>query len=140
MDECGICLESKPFFNILTCTHKICNDCYPKLKSDKCPYCRTPFIRQTNISQSLQPYLQIDFEYSIYDFQSRRQKRRQKNKNSIRQKRPRKITNNNPISIFFFDGNIPNDIMSEKPYSPKKTKKSNNKSNKWNYLKNQQNF
>lgn len=111
MDECGICLESKPFFNTLSCSHKVCNDCYPKLKTDKCPYCRTPFIRQTQIKTSL-PSLEIDFdfEYSIYEFQTRRQLRRQRNKKSIYNSRPRKITNNNPISIFFYDGEIPNHI------------------------------
>ena len=140
MDECGICLESKSFFNTLSCTHKVCSDCYPKLKTSKCPYCRTPFIKQTNtISKISQPSLEIDFEYTIYEFQSRRQKRRQKNKNNRSNGRPRKITNNNPISIFFFDGEIPNNIIENKNKSPKKNR--NKKSNsKWNYIKNQQNF
>ena len=38
--ECGICLDTK--LNIdLHCGHEVCCDCYVKVHTDKCPFCRT---------------------------------------------------------------------------------------------------
>jgi hypothetical protein len=42
--ECGICFEEK--LNIdLCCGHTICKDCYPKVYTSACPYCRIKFCK-----------------------------------------------------------------------------------------------
>lgn len=40
--ECNICYDHIKIndFKTLECNHKLCNDCYNKLLSNKCPFCR----------------------------------------------------------------------------------------------------
>ena len=40
--DCTICYEIKKEsqFKILDCKHKLCNDCYNRLRENTCPYCR----------------------------------------------------------------------------------------------------
>ena len=142
MSECGVCLECKPInqFKILSCTHNLCETCYPKLRSNKCPFCRTPFIRETNIISKTHNTFDLNF-FEYDDFLSRRQIRRQRNKNSRNKGRPRVITNNNPIHVFFYDGEI---NIENKKINNKQTKNNNKqrnlKNNRWKDLRNQQNF
>jgi len=42
MEECGVCYEEKRLKH-LPCSHSLCNECYSKLLSDHCPYCRRRF-------------------------------------------------------------------------------------------------
>ncbi len=146
MSECGVCLEIKPDnqFKILSCNHNLCEKCYPQLRVNKCPFCRTPFIRETNI---IQPSHTINVEINFFEYEAflpRRQIRRQRNKNNSRNRgRPRVITNNNPISIFFYDGDINieiNDDGENKQKNKKNDYKRNKKNNRWSNLRNQQNF
>ena len=47
LETCGICYDKILTGNIvktLDCNHKICKDCYNKLKVGKCPYCRRTII------------------------------------------------------------------------------------------------
>ena len=43
--NCGICYEDIETnkFNTLPCMHKICNNCFPKIRGTLCPFCRNPF-------------------------------------------------------------------------------------------------
>ena len=144
MSECGVCLEVKPNnqFKILSCNHNLCESCYPKLRQDKCPFCRTPFMKETNIMHKTHINIEINF-FDYEDFLSRRQIRRQRNKNNSRNRgRPRVITNNNPISVFFYDGEI--NINTEEGNNNNRHKNNNNKrnqkSNRWKDLRNQKNI
>ena len=40
MEECIICFEETTEFSFYRCAHKVCNTCYPKLRT--CPVCKTP--------------------------------------------------------------------------------------------------
>jgi hypothetical protein len=40
MEECIICFEETSKFMFYTCAHKVCNNCYPKIRT--CPICNTP--------------------------------------------------------------------------------------------------
>ena len=40
MEECIICFDETNEFIFYSCSHKVCANCYPKLK--KCPLCKTP--------------------------------------------------------------------------------------------------
>ena len=41
MEECIICFDETSDFIFYRCAHKVCANCYPKLKT--CPFCNTPF-------------------------------------------------------------------------------------------------
>ena len=45
LEKCGICYEEKEFnhFKILDCNHKVCKQCFPRIKNPLCPFCRQPF-------------------------------------------------------------------------------------------------
>ena len=73
MSECGICLETKELF-ALPCSkkHTLCDDCYKRLKTDLCPYCRKPFI---NIYREMdyietesdpEPWLRLNHDWIVY--------------------------------------------------------------------------
>lgn len=40
MEECIICFEETSGFMFYNCSHKVCKECYPKIKI--CPVCKTP--------------------------------------------------------------------------------------------------
>lgn len=40
VNECGVCLEEKELCSMKPCNHKICNDCFTKLTTKTCPFCR----------------------------------------------------------------------------------------------------
>lgn len=40
MEECIICFEETTNFSFYRCAHKVCNQCYPRIKT--CPICNTP--------------------------------------------------------------------------------------------------
>ena len=50
MEECIICFDETSEFMFYSCAHKVCTNCYHKLK--KCPLCKTPIeiivIQPTN--------------------------------------------------------------------------------------------
>lgn len=49
MEECFICYEDNiNNWKILSCCHKMCYNCYIKLITNKCPYCRCPFEYSNN--------------------------------------------------------------------------------------------
>jgi hypothetical protein len=49
MEECFICYEDNiTNWKILSCCHKMCYNCYIKLTTNKCPYCRNPFEYSNN--------------------------------------------------------------------------------------------
>lgn len=41
-DECHICMQEKEMLIIKPCEHKICIECFNKLKNKICPFCREP--------------------------------------------------------------------------------------------------
>lgn len=46
MEECYICFSKfqNENFEMLPCSHKVCNTCYLRLDKPKCPLCRKEFI------------------------------------------------------------------------------------------------
>lgn len=73
MSECGICYEQKPLF-AFPCSehHKCCDDCYKKLKTDTCPYCRKPFIsiykaeEYVETESDPEPWLKLGEDWIVY--------------------------------------------------------------------------
>jgi hypothetical protein len=65
MEECIICFDATTEFIFYSCAHKVCANCYPKLK--KCPLCKTPIeiivIQPTNqaIASEIGTYRMIMF-------------------------------------------------------------------------------
>lgn len=55
--ECEICYNNycENNFKILDCKHQLCSDCYNKLNSFVCPFCRAPI-------QDFKYYLEITIE------------------------------------------------------------------------------
>lgn len=41
-EECPICYEQKELCPMKPCNHKICRECYSKLRELTCPLCRRP--------------------------------------------------------------------------------------------------
>lgn len=39
MEECFICFEETDQFIIFECSHKVCTQCFPRLRSPLCPIC-----------------------------------------------------------------------------------------------------
>jgi hypothetical protein len=44
MSKCLICYENKKKFKILHDKHKVCIQCFKRLETPKCPFCRTEII------------------------------------------------------------------------------------------------
>tara|TARA_R110002096_G_scaffold351901_1_gene544923 strand:+ start:128 stop:487 length:360 start_codon:yes stop_codon:yes gene_type:complete len=66
MKECVICYETK-LEKFLPCGHSTCHDCFDKLNSNTCPYCRAPF-REPTQAQINQEQYENDIEYWLdYD-------------------------------------------------------------------------
>ena len=73
MTECGICLETKPLF-AFPCSkkHTCCDDCYKKLQSETCPYCRKPFISIYKVEEYVitesdpEPWLKLGEDWIVY--------------------------------------------------------------------------
>ena len=42
MEECAICFDDTTDFLFYRCAHKVCAQCFPKIKT--CPFCNTPQI------------------------------------------------------------------------------------------------
>ena len=47
MEECIICFEETTDFIFYICAHKVCDKCYPRIKT--CPICNTPRERELEI-------------------------------------------------------------------------------------------
>ena len=77
--DCLICFDVKKLY-ALPCSkkHKICDDCYKKLRQDNCPYCRKPFKNiykdhKNNININInieieydpEPWLELDRNWLI---------------------------------------------------------------------------
>lgn len=77
--ECNICFEKKKTYR-LPCSkkHTICDDCYRKLREDKCPYCRKPFkniykkFGTTEGDTDPEPWLDLDMSWMIVSRVDRR--------------------------------------------------------------------
>ena len=65
-ESCEICYDSPDRWQILPCTHKLCNQCYTKLQANSCPWCRspldTPNNRRTSRDVPDPGDLEIDFD------------------------------------------------------------------------------
>lgn len=79
MSECGICLETKPLF-AFPCSkkHTSCDDCYKKLPTETCPYCRKPFISIYKVEDYVitesdpEPWLKLGEDWIVYSKIDRR--------------------------------------------------------------------
>ena len=45
--DCSICFEVKEVLKCQTCVFHICEECYKNWNKEKCPHCKTPFLKQT---------------------------------------------------------------------------------------------
>ena len=144
-NNCGICLENRPVtdYNILPCSHKICNICYPKLLKRECPYCRTPFHQEKyNKENILEDITHYQRNYDIieqrtYERLERRQQRRQRRRER-RNNRQRHTNIQQPITVFQFEENSEDEEENKENIKPKKVRNKNNKrSERWNNLRNQ---
>jgi len=39
IEECLVCFDETHQFQVFLCGHKVCMNCYPRLRSTKCPVC-----------------------------------------------------------------------------------------------------
>jgi len=57
MPECLICYENKKSFKNLHDNHKVCIECFKRLETPKCPFCRTEiklFQKEEKVSKYTQ--------------------------------------------------------------------------------------
>jgi len=104
--NCGICYEDIETnnFNTLPCKHKICNNCFPKIRGTLCPFCRNPFrasepidipnninslVVNRNTLQNNNPLeYALNIENRIYRTQRRRTQRRRTQRRNRRTRNP----------------------------------------------------
>tara|TARA_B100000900_G_C20454428_1_gene664544 strand:+ start:357 stop:827 length:471 start_codon:yes stop_codon:yes gene_type:complete len=152
MEDCPVCLDSFNLnvFNSLPCSHKICKNCFPRLRIPICPLCRNPFgdTHTSHDDIDLDPIFIIEIDYDVLDFTSPRQRRRQRNRQRNRQlidnPRPRNLTPTEPISIVELDDTIIDNRteqtrkkLPEHKRHKRNQKKRNQISSTWNSLRNQ---
>lgn len=159
--ECGVCLDTKTDteFTILPCTHKVCSECFPKIKIPKCPFCRAKYGNDNNkyydeIDDDMFE-IELDFDmlyYSDGDYQTsriHRRRRRRRYRNENIRPRPRQITPSIPVNIFVIqegerevnDTNNNERINIKKKRKFKNNEKRRNKvNNSWNYRRIQTNI
>jgi hypothetical protein len=77
MEECFICYSSPSGNNYwveLSCNHKLCHQCYTKLTTQLCPYCRQPFNKDNKLIQDIHSpsqqlntfnFIELDIEITI---------------------------------------------------------------------------
>ena len=156
-EECLICTESTPLtdFNTLPCNHKLCKNCFPKIKIPMCPFCRAPYgdiEKDEIIPEDFTFFVDFEVEVELVELLTPRQRRRirQFRRRSINRLRIplRRVNHNHPTQILNVEElNI---IEPQSPPPPKKEKyeKKRNKnekkrvitSNRYNHLRNQQNI
>ena len=159
--ECGVCLDTKTDteFTILPCTHKVCSECFPKIKIPKCPFCRAKYGNVNNkyydeIDDDMFE-IELDFDmlyYSDGDYQTsriHRRRRRRRYRNENIRPRPRQITPSIPVNIFVIqeDEQEVNDTNNNERINIKKKRKFKNNekrrnkvNNSWNYRRIQTNI
>ena len=64
--ECDICFDIKNNIKQLHCKHELCMDCYIKLYTKKCPFCRQIFIYSTKTIKKDNYYDIISDNFIIY--------------------------------------------------------------------------
>ena len=157
-EECMICMEPTLLtqFNTLPCNHKLCNQCFPKIKIPRCPFCRAPY---GNIEEEEEGeydetilFVDLDIEYSLVRFLTPRQRRRQRERRRriSMQRRPvplRRINHTTPLNIINVTDitieEAPEPVQRKKKYDKKRNKNEKKRiitSNNYNYLRNQQNI
>ena len=159
--ECGVCLDTKTDteFTLLPCTHKVCSECFPKIKIPKCPFCRAKYGNVNNkyydeIDDDMFE-IELDFDmlyYSDGDYQTsriHRRRRRRRYRNENIRPRPRQITPSIPVNIFVIqeDEQEINDTNNNERINIKKKRKFKNNekrrnkvNNNWNYRRIQTNI
>jgi hypothetical protein len=157
-EECLICTESTPItdFNTLPCNHKLCKECFPKIKTPMCPFCRSPYGEiDTEVFQNdfdIPFFVDFEVEVELVRFLTPRQRRRQtqRRRRSMNRRRVpiRRVNHTVPTQIL--DATNLNITDPQSPPPPIKTKysKKRNKNekkriitaNNYNYLRNQQNI
>ena len=134
--DCTICYEIKKEsqFKILDCKHKLCKDCYNKLRENTCPYCRREIKGKKKYNKCINNIIPIadtpnisindkidDLESSeIIELFSSKIKHKNRNKNKKRNKNKNKNKNKN---------NDNNNIKKKKKYKSCKTNRFKNKLN-----------
>lgn len=159
--ECGVCLDTKDDteFTVLPCNHSVCNECFPKIRVPKCPFCRAKYGNTNNkyydeIDDDIFEF-EMDYDmlyFSDSDYQSsrtnRRRRRRRYRTENLRP-RPRQITSSTPINIFIIQDNHqelnnPENTQSLNTKQKRKFKNNEKRRNKvnhsWNHLRNQINI
>ena len=153
-EECLICTESTLItdFNTLPCNHKLCKECFPRIKIPMCPFCRAPYGEiDTEVFQNdfdIPFFVDFEVEVELVRFLTPRQRRRQT-------QRRRRSMNRRRIPLRRVNLTLPTQILDatnlniiDPPSPPIKTKysKKRNKNEKKriitanNYLRNQQNI
>ena len=59
--ECEICYQIELSHNnkiTLPCNHELCNSCLKNLRTETCPFCRTPFKKSDFIPQNIPNFLE----------------------------------------------------------------------------------
>ena len=116
LSTCEICYEPADKWQILPCTHKLCNQCYTKLQANSCPWCRAPLGLKnkrrsppvdddddTGVILELDLLTIIDIEFDADPFmhssrRNRRRNRRHRNQDDsdITTRRPRSESDPGP--------------------------------------------
>lgn len=143
--ECGVCLECKDesLYTTLPCDHKVCNECFPKIRVPVCPFCRHAYGNTSN-----KYYDEIDdefdFDFNIvyfsddeYTFETERSRRRRRRRRTNVIGRPRQNTNETPVNVFIATNTITPEVThvntKQKRNFKNNEKRRNKKNNSWNY-------
>lgn len=70
MRECAICYEKKTKYHTLSCCpNSLCTDCYEKLRSPSCPFCRNylsiPRRNRSNSTSIIETNIEIYFDNTV---------------------------------------------------------------------------
>ena len=77
MSDCFICLDNKKYFQILHDNHRVCVDCYKRLQTPTCPFCRAPIkLHEVKVINN---YKQNDYNINTQRIERRLKRNRRKN-------------------------------------------------------------
>ena len=159
--DCGVCLDTKvdTEFTTLPCNHKVCNDCFPRIRVPVCPFCRAKYGNTNNKyyneidDENLDFDLEFDFDIlyfsdneSYESSRTNRRRRRRRYQHTNARPRPRQITSSAPVNVFIIGeplerpNNNDNKPKKNKRVFKRNEKRRNNINNSWNHRNLQSNI
>jgi hypothetical protein len=148
--DCGVCLDTKvdTEFTTLPCNHKVCNECFPRIKVPVCPFCRAKYgNNNSRYYDEIDDEFELDFDILYFSdndsyetSRTNRRRRRRRYQHSNARQRPRQIASSVPINIFIIgepqelesEGSEENKTKIKRVFKRNENKR-NKKNNSWNH-------